>query len=742
MTAFALTPPRPLPGDVSARAGAVPIATSYAVLGSILCWSLLRPRDRLLLRRDTHGRRLRRRWTQRDPRRAVHSATITSSSAWWDGRPMPWSATRRSRCASGPIFSVHARRHGGHGVVAPIYRRPLRIVVPVPCNVPPPHRHFADGTWLRPGVLLNERARCCCSSRQSAPEVPAHSFSSMASGLAGSSTRPLIHHRVPRTRTCAVVTGPSNPASSSEPASRSVQSWRGTRRTSWTTSCLSALGEYGHQIDTAWLATAPIDQTIVPAMSAVGRRVREPVAHIGSVGRRLCVTHRLQPLAKAERTGTILCSGVVATCDCLLVHDAITWCCVLQLSPRFVLHARGFRICNRAGSRLDASDPRFERLLWSQRSAYLPLPRPTAARRARFSREMPDATLPTRSVSGPALDSSVRSPRVSARFFEFHLGRAVTASPPPAEHEGVRVCTPRYTSISLTLVPPTPVSCTKRAGTRHYRFEQLTRGRRIDVLVSFLWEPSLRRHPVLASHSWLLTSRSVRRSCGRGSCTSGYPRRTDEILMTFVYVRKEPQRDSRRASAEPRALRAACPGSRVPWWVSPTPRFACGRPCRSSPASCSSYGLLHFESRSTVRDPVPLPRDRLACPPRHHATGTRLRTLAFLAMSVLVVVVLRGASDRGGHGPSAPHVRPALSAPGLFLLFGIAFVATAAVLLAVREMWRAAAVGLVASLAAIACWYAPHIGAVRESSQIEDGVQIGHPWVVTAPIDQILLPGC
>jgi hypothetical protein len=48
--------------------------------------------------------------------------------------------------------------------------------------------------------------------------------------------------------------------------------------------------------------------------------------------------------------------------------------------------------------------------------------------------------------------------------------------------------------------------------------------------------------------------------------------------------------------------------------------------------------------------------------------------------------------------------------------------------------------GFMASIAAIVAWYAPHLGQVRDSSQIEDGVRIGVPWVVTAPIDQVLLP--
>ena len=72
--------------------------------------------------------------------------------------------------------------------------------------------------------------------------------------------------------------------------------------------------------------------------------------------------------------------------------------------------------------------------------------------------------------------------------------------------------------------------------------------------------------------------------------------------------------------------------------------------------------------------------------------------------------------------------------------FGIAFVATGAVVLTDRRARRAAAIGLGVSIVAIAAWYAPHVGEVRASSQIEDGVRIGTAWLVTAPIDQVLLP--
>jgi hypothetical protein len=72
---------------------------------------------------------------------------------------------------------------------------------------------------------------------------------------------------------------------------------------------------------------------------------------------------------------------------------------------------------------------------------------------------------------------------------------------------------------------------------------------------------------------------------------------------------------------------------------------------------------------------------------------------------------------------------------------GIAVIATAAVLLLDERTRLPSAIGIGVTLAAAAAWYVPHWEAVRAISDFPDGVQIGFPWVVTAPIDQIVLPG-
>jgi hypothetical protein len=70
----------------------------------------------------------------------------------------------------------------------------------------------------------------------------------------------------------------------------------------------------------------------------------------------------------------------------------------------------------------------------------------------------------------------------------------------------------------------------------------------------------------------------------------------------------------------------------------------------------------------------------------------------------------------------------------------IAFVATGVVLLRDRDARRRLAVGLALSLVAIAAWYAPHIGQLQTVSQDSGRVQIHTEWLVTAPIDQVLVP--
>lgn len=113
--------------------------------------------------------------------------------------------------------------------------------------------------------------------------------------------------------------------------------------------------------------------------------------------------------------------------------------------------------------------------------------------------------------------------------------------------------------------------------------------------------------------------------------------------------------------------------------------------------------------------------------------------LALLAMSVLVVAGLESCR--------ADRVGPVLAFCGAGLVgaltlpqFAIGFVAASVVLLVISPRPRRVGTLVAASLVAIAAFYSPHLGEVREASQIQDGVQISTLWLLTAPLDQILLP--
>jgi hypothetical protein len=113
--------------------------------------------------------------------------------------------------------------------------------------------------------------------------------------------------------------------------------------------------------------------------------------------------------------------------------------------------------------------------------------------------------------------------------------------------------------------------------------------------------------------------------------------------------------------------------------------------------------------------------------------------LAFLAMSIVVVAALE-ACRSGKSWAIVAFCAGGLIGTWTLPQFGIAYVATGAVLLADRELRRRTALGFGASLLAIAAWYSPHIGQVRDAARIEDGVRIETLWLVTAPIDQVLIP--
>ena len=114
--------------------------------------------------------------------------------------------------------------------------------------------------------------------------------------------------------------------------------------------------------------------------------------------------------------------------------------------------------------------------------------------------------------------------------------------------------------------------------------------------------------------------------------------------------------------------------------------------------------------------------------------------LAFLAMGLVVVAGLEVIKN-GRTAALVAFCAGGIVGTATLPQFGIAFVAAGVVLLAVApDERRRLIVALVASLLATAAFYAPHLAQVRDAAQIEDGVRIDTLWLVTAPVDQVLLP--
>jgi hypothetical protein len=114
--------------------------------------------------------------------------------------------------------------------------------------------------------------------------------------------------------------------------------------------------------------------------------------------------------------------------------------------------------------------------------------------------------------------------------------------------------------------------------------------------------------------------------------------------------------------------------------------------------------------------------------------------LAFFAMSVLIVGALE--ADRGGRtlaiaAACVGGVLGSLTLPN----FEVAFITVGLVLAADRTLRKRALIALGVSVLVIAVWYAPHVGQIHSTSKVESGFEIRTAWLLTAPIDQVLLPG-
>jgi hypothetical protein len=113
--------------------------------------------------------------------------------------------------------------------------------------------------------------------------------------------------------------------------------------------------------------------------------------------------------------------------------------------------------------------------------------------------------------------------------------------------------------------------------------------------------------------------------------------------------------------------------------------------------------------------------------------------LVFLAMSLLVVAALEAESRPNWSrilGVAAGGLIGSLTLPH----FAVAYATVAAALLAHRELRARVAATTAIVLLAVAAWYAPHVDDIAGTTLGDYGLKIQTRWLVSAPLDQTLVP--
>jgi hypothetical protein len=246
---------------------------------------------------------------------------------------------------------------------------------------------------------------------------------------------------------------------------------------------VSTLGEYGRQIDTEWLLTAPIDQTLVPGVTLLDDAFVEPSLASLLWAVAFAVVIASSPLLRQKMYALVLCAPVVA----MVIAFWVTGTYVVPrffsflLVPLFVLVATG------AASILERLVVRPARvrtivvvgtlgviaILSVPFLADVPrLPRDSTSDAARSIMNLVPAATP--------VYAHVPYPQDLAFFLRRPVGGVWT----PAEAE--EVCSEREVAVYVDqpfLVPGADVSCTRREGARRVHFDQYARGHEIDVWI-------------------------------------------------------------------------------------------------------------------------------------------------------------------------------------------------------------------------------------------------------------------
>jgi hypothetical protein len=239
---------------------------------------------------------------------------------------------------------------------------------------------------------------------------------------------------------------------------------------------------YGAPIDSAWAITAPLDQTLIPALIYIDEVFLRPGLGWAVVAIALAVLIGSSPLLRRWGSALVLCTGVVVTV-------AAFWATGTYVVPRFF----SFLLVP------------LLMLLASGIAAILA--RSVASRRPEARTVLAAITLcAVALIAAPDIVKITRLPRVAAseaaaairastppstpvfvympypRDFQFHLARGMQTARTPEQLR--RVCGALREVVFVRQQWPLPsiaARCTRRAGTRHVRIEQYARGGQIEL---------------------------------------------------------------------------------------------------------------------------------------------------------------------------------------------------------------------------------------------------------------------
>jgi hypothetical protein len=245
----------------------------------------------------------------------------------------------------------------------------------------------------------------------------------------------------------------------------------------------SSLQEYGSPIAARWLLTAPSDQILVPSLSLDETVVHPTLAWLIPAAA-FAILVGSSPLLRRRYPALILTSGVVTTVLVFWItgtHVVPRFLSFL-LVPLFVLLATG---CASILERL-TSKPALVRtaIVLATLGVFAFTSVPVLTKVTRMPRDSLRETAAVIRENAPPVAPVYAYMPYSADL-AFHLHRIVTHVTTAAE--AMAVCRARGPAVYVAqpwFLPPAPIpSCVSRGGTRHFRFEQYARGGETDAWV-------------------------------------------------------------------------------------------------------------------------------------------------------------------------------------------------------------------------------------------------------------------